>query len=150
MGNCPSRSGSFTQPSEALAWRTSSRGVIPYSDTVTTYEKLCLNSNFREFLYRYLDSEYLVSSLLDNNAYDEGELTAGIHFFRCMTLAVRATIEYESESLHSVVIAGVRVQLHEFLRICENDVELRSGRNLVSPFLGSFQRRIATQPHWLH
>jgi hypothetical protein len=81
---------------------------------------------------------------LDNNAYDEGELTAGIHFFRCMTLAVRATIEYESESLHSVVIAGVRVQLHEFLRICENDVELRSGRNLVSPFLGSFQRRIAT------
>lgn len=75
-------------PSPQVKWKAGKRtNAIPCSITdISTFEKLAVNSDFKEYLYQNIDSDHLMWSLIDATASDCKVLLCGIKAFKSMEL----------------------------------------------------------------
>lgn len=146
MGNSLGHShcGCVVQPSNELKWKVGNRTEpVPCPNTVNAanFDTLLSQVDFKDYLCRNLDSEYLVSSILDN-ADDEVILLEGIIFFQNLNTDLRNEVVEQIENFRRVIAAGINVKLMDTLSLCEKELESKTDAR-SSPYLRSFQRRLA-------
>lgn len=112
MGNIPTKStgdsssSSSTQPK----WKTGEKGVAIPSPCagVDTFEKLMKFSDFKDYLSRNLDSDYLISSILADDV-DSGAFVEGIEQFRTLSPTLREAIVNRIANFELMTVAGIDV-----------------------------------------
>ena len=111
MGNSSSKSAQEASVEiRTSGWRSGSKTEsmpIPFS-TLNTFEKLAKSSDFKEWISRNLDSDYLVSSLLIDT-HNSDSLIDNVAFFRSLSPAAREEIARNIKSFELVTVAGIDV-----------------------------------------
>ncbi len=111
MGNSISESDPL-HISESIKWKS---GAITESvpatfehSKATTYELLGLSSEFKEYLVRHLDSDYLITSLLAS-AEDNNLLLQGIEKFKGVEPELADELQQLMENFEQCISAGIDV-----------------------------------------
>ena len=111
MGISSSHTSSQLLPSADLKWKVGNKNeAIPscVGHNILTYEKLALGIDFKDFIYSNLDSDYLMSSLLQN-AYDESILNHGISYLQNSDPEFYRNLLFKTKSLEDLILAGINV-----------------------------------------
>ena len=150
--NGPSSSGSAAPnslagllPSSQLKWRDGNKTEAipcPAARGMLTYAKTLEKLDFKEFIYRHLDSDVLVSSVLTENAIDEKVLLQGIHLLQQIDIEKKEQNLEQISAFEDLVAVGLRVDLPGAQSIVDKELDVFN-RAESSPFLRAFQRRIA-------
>eukprot|EP01041_Mallomonas_annulata_P000974 gene974-1892_t len=143
MGISSSKTG-ILQPSVELKWKSANRNEpVPCPSCLhsSSFDKLVSRVDFKDYLCKNLDSEYLICSLLDN-AHDDKILLSGVGYFRNLNPELRKEFAEAIDNFRKITLAGIDVKLIDTLDIFERELQIRVDAQ-SSPFLRSFQRRLA-------
>ena len=116
--------------------------ACPAAKGALTYAKVLERPDFKEYLYRHLDSDELVSSVLTENATDDQVLLLGIHLMQQLSGDKKEQHLEQIAAFDDLVAVGMRVDLPETQSVIEKELQIFN-RAQSSPFLRAFQRRIA-------
>ena len=78
---------------------------------VDTFEKLMKQSDFKDYLTRNLDSEYLISSILADDI-DGDAFVEGIEQYRSLTPILRESLINRINNFELATTAGIDVSIH--------------------------------------
>lgn len=132
-------------PSSELKWREGNKTEAipcPSAKGITTYAKLLERPDFKDFLYKHLDSDILISSLLSTNSSEQKVLLEGIQLYQQMEPEKREQALNSISKFQDLVAAGIKIGLPETQCIVEKELDVHN-RAESSPFLRAFQRRLA-------
>lgn len=111
--------GSPLYVTENIKWKTgaiSESVPAPFEQSkLTTYEQLGLHSEFKEFLLRHIDSDYLVSSVLVS-AEDNSVLLEGIEKYKQVDAELISELQQQMENFEQCISAGIDVSIILLLR----------------------------------
>ena len=99
-----------TSEARSSGWKTGSKTVSipgPFS-TLNSFEKMAKSSDFKDWVCRNLDSDYLVSSILIDTPTSEG-LVDNIEFFRTLSPSLNEEISHHINDFELATVAGVDV-----------------------------------------
>ena len=111
MGNRQSTENGPGYPCQSLKLKSGEKtDAVPYpqSSAATNYEKLFANSGIKEFIYRNLHSNYLVTSVVQN-ADDEFSTLNGISYFQGSDIEMRSEVMENAAKFHKISLAGINV-----------------------------------------
>ncbi len=130
-------------PSKEIKFRDGNvAGAIPAPGSEATYTLKIQRDQFKSHLFKNLDNNYLIASLMNEYAVDEVVLTQGINSVRKLDGEQKSQITDEVKDFEECIAAGVNIDLSESLEVCEKELCVFGEVN-ASPFLLSFQRRLA-------
>ena len=98
---------------------------------VDTFEKLMKQSDFKDYLTRNLDSEYLISSILADDI-DGDAFVGGIEQYRSLTPALRESLINRINNFELATTAGIDVSIHMIISFWK--LVYLSANILVVPF----------------
>ena len=110
-----------------LIWKKGNRSdIVPFPGGPSTqsFDKLLTSLDFKDFLYNNLDSEYLVTSIIQD-AHNVPVLLQGIQFYRSSSKATRELIESRCSRFCSLSSVGTHISPSRTLHTFENELEVR-------------------------
>ena len=145
MGNSPSGCPvSGILPPEKLKWKTGPRdaSTLPYPHARNkTFEELAADEDFRYFVYKNLDRNYLLDAILAEVDLDE-VLSADIEFLRKLDEGTTHELKREIDIFEKVLATDVTFTMSDVMRWNEQYLRLHTHIEL-SPFSKAFHKRIA-------
>ena len=118
---------------------------VPFPGTTSgaaLYKLIVKQPGFKEFLFRNLDNEYLISSILTKNLSDDALLTKGIPHLNKLSEEESESLKKNNDEFEDAVCAGVDLEASEILEVCHNSLQSTSIIER-SPYFSSFQKRLA-------
>ena len=145
MGNSPSGSpvGGILPP-EKLKWKTGPRETcaLPYPQSRNkSFDELAADEDFRYFVYRNLDRNYLLDAVLAETDIDE-LLSSDIDFLRKLDDGATHELMKEIEVFEKVLATDVSFTMADVMRWNEQYLRLNTHIQL-SPFSKAFHKRLA-------
>ena len=114
MGNQSSSLGSYANllPSSKLKWKSGNEiFAIPCPPDIIkalSFDKLNSSPDFKRYLNKNLDSDYLISSVIENSNDDSVSL-AGIQLFHVLNPELRSDLLEQIENFRKITVAGISV-----------------------------------------